>query len=98
MAVEIIWTKRAENGYDNIINYLEKEWSEREIRNFIAETRQFLELLKTNPRMLEPSQIRKNVFRGPMNPLTIVTYRINHRKQQIELLNIRSSRQKPLEK
>jgi plasmid stabilization system protein ParE len=52
MDVEIIWTKRAENGYDNIINYLEKEWSEREIRNFIAETRQFLELLKTNPRML----------------------------------------------
>ena len=95
MALEVVWTRRAEIGYDRIIRYLEKEWSAREIRNFIDETRQFLELLKRNPRLLEPSQIQKNTYRGPMNRLTIVTYRIRPRKHQVELLNIRGSKQMP---
>jgi plasmid stabilization system protein ParE len=96
MALEVVWTKRAEDGYDRIIKYLEKEWTDREIHNFIEETREFLELLKKNPQLLEPSETRKNVFRGPMNHLTLVTYRIKPRKQKIELLNIRGARQKPL--
>jgi len=58
MALEVVWTKRAEDGYDRIIKYLEKEWTDREIHNFIEETSQFLELLKKNPQLLEPSQTK----------------------------------------
>ena len=96
MALKIVWSKRAEKGYDKIIQYLAAEWTDREIRNFITETRQFLSLLEKNPCLLEPSKVRKNLYRGPMNRLTIVTYRVRPRKKQIELLNVRSSRQKPL--
>ncbi|WP_083985271.1 type II toxin-antitoxin system RelE/ParE family toxin [Geofilum rubicundum] len=98
MALEIVWSKRAENGYDKILRHLEEEWTEREIRNFINETRQFLSLLEKNPHLLEPSQVRKNIYRGPMNRLTIVTYRVKPRIKLIELLNVRSSRQRPLRK
>jgi plasmid stabilization system protein ParE len=96
MGFEVIWTTRAENGYDRIVNYLKEEWTDREIRNFIIETRKFLKLLQNNPHLLQPSASRKNVFRGPMNRLTIVTYRIRPRKKLIEILNIRGSRQKPI--
>ncbi len=98
MALEIVWSKRAEKGYDKILRHLEEEWTEREIRNFIDETRQFLSLLEKNPHLLEPSQVRKNIYRGPMNRLTIVTYRVKPRIKLIELLNVRSSRQRPLRK
>ena len=98
MALKIVWSKQAENGYDKIMQYLEKEWTDREIRNFIKETRQFLSLFEKNPHLLEPSQVRKNIYRGPLNRLTIVTYRLKPRKKQIEILNVRSSRQKPLKK
>jgi plasmid stabilization system protein ParE len=98
MALEIVWSKRAENGYDKILRHLEEKWTEREIRNFIDETRQFLSLLEKNPHLLEPTQVRKNIYRGPMNRLTIVTYRVNPRIKLIELLNIRGCRQKPLRK
>jgi hypothetical protein len=37
MALKIVWTRQAENGYDNIIKYLEENWTDREIRNFIQE-------------------------------------------------------------
>lgn len=92
MALKILWTPQAEKGYDNIINYLAEKWTDREIKSFIQETKQFLDLLSRNPHLLQPSLTRKNIYRGPINPLTIVTYRIKPQKKVIELLNIRGAR------
>lgn len=95
MALEIIWSERAEKGFDKIIEYLEENWTEREIRNFIEESNEFFLLLKKNPKMLQPSN-KTNLYRGPMNRLTMVTYKIKPRKKQIVLVNVRSTRQKLL--
>ena len=98
MALEIVWTKRAEQGYGRIVEYLEENWTEREIKNFIQESNAFFELLKQYPEMLQKTIHCKNVYRGPINKHTILTYRVKPRKKQIELINIRSTRQKPLKK
>ena len=98
MALTIVWTKRAEHGYDRIIKYLEKNWTEREIRNFLKETEQFFELLAQYPEILHRTSYHKNVYRGPINKHTMLTYRVKPRKNEIELINIRSSRKKPLKK
>lgn len=95
MALEIIWSSRAEKGIDKIVKYLEKKWTEKEIKNFMQEVQDFFEILKKNPKMLQSSN-KSNLYRGPMNRLTIITYRIKPRKKQIVLVNIRSARQKPL--
>ena len=95
MALKILWTLQAEKGYDDIINYLAEKWTDREIQNFINETKQFLDPLNRNPHILQPSSTRQNIYRGPINPLTIVTYRLRPQKKVIELLNIRAARQRP---
>lgn len=95
MALKILWTPQAEKGYDEIINHLVEKWTDREVRSFLKVTRQFLDLLSKNPHLLQPSSTRKNIYRGPINPLTIVTYRYRPQKKVIELLNIRGARQKP---
>lgn len=96
MAVRILWTKRAEQGYDSIIDYIAKAWTEKEVGDFIRETTRFFELLKENPRMLEQSHSRRNLHRGSINRLTILTYRYKPRKKEIVLVNVRSARKKPL--
>lgn len=98
MALEIVWTKRATQGYDNIIEYLEANWTEKEISNFIKETNDFFDLLKTYPELLQSTGRYKSLRRGPINRYTILTYRVKPRNKQIELINIRSSRQKPQQK
>ena len=98
MALELVWTKRAAHGYDRIVRYLEEEWTEREVRNFVQNTNAFFELLKIYPEILEKTDTRKYVYRGPINKYTMLTYRIRPRKKQIELINIRGSRQRPLKK
>ncbi len=97
MALKIIWSRRAEQGYDRIVTYLLTNWSEKEVKLFIQETSNFLELLSENPEILQKSTGKKNLFRGPMNRLTMITYRLYPRKQVIELVNIRSTRQKPID-
>jgi plasmid stabilization system protein ParE len=96
MALEIVWTPRAERGYEKIIAYLQENWTDREVQNFIQESLRFFELLSEHPEILQKSDKLKNVYRGPMDSHNMLTYRIKPRKKQIELLNIRSSKQKPV--
>lgn len=96
MALKIVWTKRAHAGFSEIVEYLEFNFSEKEVRNFIHQSNEFFELLSHFPEILERSSGQKDFFRGPMNKHTILTYRVNSGKNQIELINIRASRKKPL--
>lgn len=98
MALEIVWTPRAEKGFEKIIAYIGENWTEREAQNFVRESFRFFELLTEHPEILEKSGKQKNVYRGLMDNHNILTYRINTRKKQIELLNIRSAKRKPLKK
>lgn len=96
MAFEIVWTKRASGGYDRIINYLEKEWTQREVSRFVKETDLFFQTLCNHPEILQKSSARPNLYRGPINRLTILSYTVNIKKNTITLVNIRGARQKPL--
>ena len=96
MAIKILWSKRAEQGYIGIVNYLEENWTDKEVSKFIRETNHFFELLKENPHLLELSQKQSNLFRGPINKLTILTYHYIPQRNEVILVNIRSTRKKPL--
>lgn len=96
MDFEIVWTKRAVEGYENVINYLKENFTDKEIIDFVSSTNKFFETLRRHPELLRRTLRQKNVHRGPINPLTILTYRIKVRKKQIELINIIGARQKPL--
>ncbi len=64
MAVKLVWSKRAVQGYARIVKYLETEWTDKEVQNFVRETKHFFDLLKRNPHMLEPSRTHKDLYRG----------------------------------
>lgn len=96
MAVKLVWSKRADQGYARIVIYLEEEWTDKEVSNFVRETKLFFDLLKENPQILEPTRSHKNLYRGSINRLTILTYYFKPKKKEIVLVNIRGARKKPL--
>ena len=96
MAFSLVWTKRATQGYDRIISYLDQNWTVKEVQNFVKESDEFFALLCSYPEMLQKTNKEKNLHRGPLNRLTIITYRVKFSKQEIEIINIRGARQKPL--
>lgn len=64
--MEIIWSDDAKFDYEENIEYLLKEWSEKSAINFIEEVDAVLELLKVNPKLYPWSDyqaIRRAVIR-----------------------------------
>lgn len=96
MACIIFWSKRAEKGFNAIVEYLSAEWTEKEVRIFVKEIMQFIRLLAKNPYLLTPTMTHPGLYRGPVNKLTILTYRYDKIKNTITLINIRDARRKPL--
>lgn len=95
MELEIIWSKRAAAGYSNILSYLDEHWSEKEVENFEEEIKRFFKNLSKQPYMLKESE-KANIRKGPINKLTMLTYRVDEKKHQLQLITIRSTRKKPL--
>lgn len=49
MALKIEWTKRADNKFDTILAYLNRQWGERVTGNFVKKVYEFLDLLVEYP-------------------------------------------------
>ena len=49
MAIKLFWSKRADQGYARIVKYLEEEWTEKEVQNFVRDTKHFFDLLQLKP-------------------------------------------------
>jgi plasmid stabilization system protein ParE len=92
VALTIVWTQKAVLGYVDILNYIENKWTEKEVNAFEQQVADFLSRLSEQPNLLQVSET-KDLRRGPINRLTIVTYRV--REDRLEILNMRSARQSP---
>lgn len=51
MEKEIRWTREAEKSFSNIIDYLNENWTDREIENFINATEFILAHISKKPKM-----------------------------------------------
>lgn len=49
MSYQIIWSPQANQTYLLILEYLQKNWTEREINNFIERTEEVLSFISQNP-------------------------------------------------
>jgi plasmid stabilization system protein ParE len=92
---EFLWTPTAQKSFKKIVDYLEKNWTEREVSNFINETAAFLSNLKRQPEMCRPSLKRKNVRIGIINKQTQIAYHYQPKKAHIVVLLFWSPKQDP---
>ncbi|MHB8258730.1 MAG: type II toxin-antitoxin system RelE/ParE family toxin [Bacteroidia bacterium] len=56
MAYKVIWSPKAEKTFDIVIDYLQKNWTEKQIKTFIIETQRVLRMLAKNPYMFRGSE------------------------------------------
>ncbi len=49
MVKRIIWTKKANNRFNKIIDYLESEWGENVTRSFVQRSYEVIELIAERP-------------------------------------------------
>lgn len=93
MALKIFWTKRAEKTFDKVVAYLEKEWTENEVQNFIRKTNLITEYISERPKMF-PASKKLNIHKAVITKQNSLLYKIIGNKK-IDLLFFWDNRQDP---
>ncbi len=94
MAFEIEWTKRADREFDNIIEYLSKEWNYSVKNNFMESFYNKLDLISLFPE-IGVSISKEKKIRGTLVTEHIrIYYRIMNKK--IILITLFDTRQDPI--
>ena len=97
MAFKIVWSKEAEDTFEEIISYLEIKWTEKEIKKFVFETSKIVSILKKNPFLFRGSDKAK-IFEVLIGKQNLLIYQINESEKRVELLSFWDTRQNPKSK
>ncbi len=93
MALEIEWTETAENQLDGIIEYLEANWTTKEIEQFFKKLEQGLETIRDRPKQHKKSLRKDGTYEYQLSPQTTVFYTFD--TKQLTILLLWSNRMDP---
>ncbi len=97
MAYKVIWAPEAVNTFDNIIDYLSKHWSKKEVTRFIDDVEQTVFLLEKNPFLFRGSS-KVNVHEALITKHNLLLYQIVENSKRVELISFWDTRQNPKKK
>jgi len=90
---KLLWSDTALIDLQNIIDYLEYKWTDKEIRSFVRRLDKRLELLIINPRLFPKTSRRKNVRRSVLTKHTVIYYETSN--DLIKIVTLFDTRQNP---
>jgi plasmid stabilization system protein ParE len=89
---KVIWTDFALVELENTIEYLERNWTEREIKRLVAKLEDTLKLISKNPELFQNSD-SKNVRRAVVTKHNVLYYR--QKSDALEIISFFSTVQNP---
>ncbi len=96
MAFQIVWSKRSVKKFDEIIDYLIKEWGEKVTSSFVRKVYNFIDLLAEYPEIGSLEHAKKNIRGFILIKQICVFYKI--KKDTIIILSFFDTRQNPKRK
>ncbi len=90
---KILWTDHALKELHKTLDYLEEQWTEKELKNLATNLDKTLHLISQNPYIFQSSDFKKDVRGAVVLKLNTLYYRVieNH----VEIISFFSNRQKP---
>ena len=96
MVYKITWSELAVKTYISNIEYLEKEWTEKEIERFKKAVMRKLFSLSLQPRSGAPTNKRANLRKSIINKRIVLIYRLKPQNKEIELVRFFNTYQFPI--
>lgn len=95
MAFQIIWTLDGIHSFNKVLEYLELNFTDKEINRFVEKVNYKLMLALSNPNMHRRSRKFNNVHYKIVLDRVLLVYRVKPIKQTIEILYLWDARQNP---
>jgi len=96
MALEIVWSKRADEKFDEILKYLSEEWGKKVTMAFVKKVYDFLDILSEFPDIGTLENKEKGIRGFLIIKQVCIFYTI--RENRIIILNFFDNRQSPSKK
>ena len=96
MALKIVWTPKALEGLDEVLEYLETHWTSKEILILEQNIEDFKAQVKRTPLIYPTTGKYKYVRKAVISKHNYIIYRLKPRKKVIELIYFKASKQKPI--
>ena len=96
MALELIWSNRADKKFERIIEYLKLEWDDQVTKSFVRKVYDFLDILSEFPEIGTLEYAEKEIRGFTIIEQISIFYKIDGDK--IILLNFFDNRQSPIKK
>ena len=93
--MKINWTLNAKKTFEQILVWLNGNWTNKEVENFLDQTESTLEQIKSNPYIYRASEQNEQVRRGLINRYVSLYYRVRPKKGEVDLLTFWDNRQNP---
>ena len=91
----VVWTTRAEKDLDNIFDYIESTWTQREIDNFAKLLEHNIELIAKHPNMFQFYDVSRNIHKCVISQQTSIFYAVDFNKNNVSVLTIWDNRRNP---
>lgn len=72
---KLLWSNRAIADLKSIIDYLNENWSKREIQNFARRLDKRLDIISVNPNLFPLTIRRKNLRKSVLTKYTVIYYK-----------------------
>jgi plasmid stabilization system protein ParE len=95
MGYQIIWLPKAEERYQQVIEYLQAHWNDTVIKKFVGQTEKILAQVQQRPTMFRRSA-QMGIYEVLITKHNLLLYRIKGKR--IELLTFFDTRQHPKKK
>jgi len=96
MALSVIWSPMALNNFHSVISYLEENWNDAVIKNFVLRTEKVIQLISEHPQIFRQISEQNNIREAIITKHNLLLYQID--KTQIILLAVFDTRQHPQKK
>lgn len=97
MAYKVIWAPKAIITFENVIDYLQDHWTDKQIEYFVERTDKTIHLLSNNPYLFRGSE-KENLHEVIITKHNLLLYQITTKENTIELLSFFDTRQNPKKK
>jgi plasmid stabilization system protein ParE len=95
MALKFVWTAQAIKGFNKVVEYLEANWTKKEILNLENKIQQVINQINLNPEQFPKSGKKESLHKAIVDKNNYLIYKINKQSDSIEIINFRGTKQKP---
>lgn len=93
--MEVIWSAKAKTTFYLVLDYLDKNWTRKEVEIFYNRTQIVLRSISNNPKLFPASAKNKNIRKAIVDKNNTFYYKIDTYDQKVHVLTFFDSRQDP---